>query len=85
MTAEKIFNWGELLVLKVIAFVGLRLGETLAMRLVNLDLYRMAYKVVESYKLQRFRRPKLGKTRLIDFPAFLVEEQAIKFEKRRIF
>lgn len=85
MTAEKIFNWGELLVLKVIAFAGLRLGGTLAMRLVNLDLHRMAYHVVENYKLQRFRRPMLGKTRLIYFPAFLVEEQAIKFEEQKDF
>jgi integrase len=72
--AEKVCSWGELLVLKVMAFSGFRLGETLAMRFDNLDFHKMAYHVVESYKLHRFRKPKFGKTRLVDFPEFLIEE-----------
>ena len=72
--AEKTCTWGELLVLKVMAFAGFRLGETLAMRFDNLDIHKMAYHVVESYKLHRFKKPKFGKTRLVDFPTFLVEE-----------
>jgi integrase len=72
--AEKICSLGELLVLKVMAFTGFRLGEALAMRLDNLDVRKMAYHVLESYKLHRFTKPKFGKTRLVDLPAFLVEE-----------
>jgi integrase len=72
--AEKICTWGELLVLKVMALAGFRLGEVLAMRFDNLDFQRMTYNVAESYKVHRFSRPKFGKTRLVDFPSFLIEE-----------
>jgi hypothetical protein len=34
----------------------------------------MAYHVTESYKLQRFKKPKFGKTRIVDLPAYLVDE-----------
>jgi integrase len=73
-TAEKVCTWGELFVLKIMAFAGFRLGEVLAMRVDNLDSHKMAYHVMESYKVHRFSKPKFGKTRLVDFPAFLVEE-----------
>jgi integrase len=72
--AKKVCSWGELLVLKVMAFAGFRLGETLAMRFDNLDFHKMAYHVVESYKIHMFSKPKFSKTRMVDFPSFLVEE-----------
>jgi integrase len=56
------------------AYAGLRLGEALAMWLKNLDLYKMAYHVTESYKLKRFKKPKFGKTRIVDLPDYLVDE-----------
>jgi integrase len=62
------------LALKVMAFMGLRLGEALAMRLRNLDFDRMLYHVTESYKTGVFRKPKGGKSRLVDIPAFLLAE-----------
>ncbi|MGB9440912.1 MAG: site-specific integrase, partial [Desulfobacterales bacterium] len=58
----------------VMAYVGLRLGEALAMRLSHLDVDKMAYHVTESYKLKCFRKPKFGKTRIVDLPAYLVDE-----------
>ena len=62
------------LALMVMAFMGLRLGEALAMRLRHLDFDRMLYHVTESYKTGIFRKPKGGKSRLVDIPAFLVPE-----------
>ena len=47
-------SWTEQLILKVMAYVGLRLGEALAMRLSLLDVDKMAYHVTESYKLKCF-------------------------------
>jgi integrase len=67
-------SWTEQLILKVMAYVGLRLGEALAMRLSHLDVDKMAYHVTESYKLKCFRKPKFGKTRIVDLPAYLVDE-----------
>lgn len=34
----------------------------------------MTYCVVESFKQKRFKKPKFGKTRFVDFPAFLMDE-----------
>jgi len=56
------------------AYAGLRLGEALAMRLSFLDVDNMACHVTESYKLKPFKKPKFGKTRIVDLPAFLVDE-----------
>jgi len=67
-------SWTEQLILKTMAYAGLRLGEALAMRLSHLDVNKMAYHVTESYKLKRFKKPKFGKTRIVDLPAYLVDE-----------
>ncbi len=53
---------------------GLRLGEALAMRAKHLDFGAMTYLVAESFKQRRFKKPKFGKTRFVDFPAFLMDE-----------
>ena len=69
-----ICSLAEQLILKVMAYAGLRLGEALAMRLGHLDFDRMAYHVAESFKLKRFKKPKFGKTRIVDLPAYLVDD-----------
>ncbi len=60
--------------LMVMAFIGLRLGEALALRLKHLDFDRMLYHVTESYKEGIFRKPKGGKSRFADIPDFLAAE-----------
>jgi len=60
--------------LMVMAFMGLRLGEGLALRLKHLDFDRMLYRVTESYKERVFRKPKGGKSRFVDVPDFLIAE-----------
>lgn len=72
--AQKTCPWRMLMLLKVMAFAGLRLGEALAMRIDNLDFHNKTYRVVESFKGYRFRKPKFGKRRQVDLPGFLVEE-----------
>jgi integrase len=73
--AEKICLWGEVLILKVMAFVGLRLGEALAMRAEHIDFVRMTYDVCESYKIRKFGTPKTENSfREVDLPRFLIEE-----------
>lgn len=72
--AESTCSFKEQLILKVMVHAGLRLGEALAMRLKNLDVEKMIYLVAESFKQKRFKKPKLGKTRFVDFPDFLVDE-----------
>ena len=72
--ADKTFTWTERLILKVMVYAGLRLGEVLAMRLRHLDPVKMMYHISESYKQHRFGLPKKGKKRLVDFPEFLIEE-----------
>jgi integrase len=67
-------SWTVQLILKVMAYAGLRLGEALAMRLSHLDVDKMAYHVTQSIKLKCFRKPKFGKTRIVDLPAYLVDE-----------
>jgi integrase len=53
---------------------GLRLGEALGKRLKNLDFDKMVYLVNRGYKLHRFKKPKFEKSRIVDLPAYLVEE-----------
>jgi integrase len=72
--SEQICTRTEQLILKVMAYAGLRLGEALALRVKNLDFDKMAYHVNESYKLKRFKKPKFGKTRILDLPSYLVAE-----------
>jgi len=72
--AQSACSFTEALMLKVMAHAGLRLGEALAMRMKHLDLDKLSYHVTESYKLHRFKKPKFGKTRIVDLPIFLVEE-----------
>jgi integrase len=62
------------LALMVMAFMGVRLGEALAIRLKHLDFDRMLYHVTESFKEGVFRKPKGGKSRFVDIPAFLAAE-----------
>lgn len=40
----------------------------------NLDFEKMAYNITENFKQNRFKKPKFGKTRSVNFPAFLVDE-----------
>ena len=61
----------EVMALKVMAHMGLRLGEALAMRFEHLNLEQRTYFVAESYRCWDFNRPKAGKTRLVDLPDFL--------------
>ncbi len=67
-------TWAEPLVLKVMAFAGFRLGETLAMRAENFDFHSMSYHITQSYKLHKFRKPKKGKKRFVDLADFLADE-----------
>jgi len=72
--AEASCTLTEQLVLKAMAHAGLRLGEALAMRACHFDPRKMIYRVAESFKRQRFSKPKFGKVRHVDLPDFLSEE-----------
>jgi integrase len=83
-TAEAVCPTAVRLSLMVMAFMGLRLGEALALRLRHLDLSRRLYHVTESYKTELFRKPKGAKSRFVDVPEFLAEQiQAYVTELRR--
>ena len=71
---EKIGSEAEAMMLKVMAYAGLRLGETLAMRREHFNAEQRTYYVAQSYRQGRFSKPKAGKTRLVDLPVFLTEE-----------
>ena len=75
-TAEKMsaVSWTEVLILKVMGYAGLRLGETLSMRAENFDVQSYSYHVTESFKVHKFGLPKKGKKRLVDLPKFLAVE-----------
>ncbi len=72
--ATNVCSWTELLILKIMAFGGFRLGETLAVRFENLDFNKMNYHIKQSFKLKQFRLPKKGKKRFVDLPNFLMDE-----------
>ncbi|MBC2710626.1 MAG: site-specific integrase [Desulfosarcina sp.] len=75
LSCAKLFcPWDQQLILKVMAYAGLRLGEVLAMRFEHLDFAKMTYFVSQGYKLKSFKTPKSGNNRLVDLPAFLAEE-----------
>jgi integrase len=68
------FSLPEQLVLKMMVFAGLRLGEALAMRLENFYPDTKQYFVAQSFRQKRFKKPKFGKTRFVDLPDFLVQD-----------
>jgi len=71
---EKIGSEAEAMMLKVMAYAGLRLGEMLAMHREHFDAKQRTYYVAQSYRQGRFSKPKAGKTRLVDLPDFLAQE-----------
>ncbi len=56
------------------AHAGLRLGEALVMRREYFDPERKTFTVCQSSKRHTFKKPKGGKTRVVDLPDYLVEE-----------
>ncbi|NOQ18415.1 MAG: tyrosine-type recombinase/integrase [Desulfobacterales bacterium] len=73
-TAQRISSRTEQMLLRIMAYAGLRLGEALAMRFEYFDPERKTYTVCQSYKRHNFKKPKGGKTRVVDLPDYLVEE-----------
>ena len=73
-TAGNICSRSMRLLLMVMVYMGLRLGEALAMRARHLDFDRMLYHVVEGFKRKVFKKPKGGKSRFVDVPEFLIAE-----------
>ncbi len=72
--AEKVCSPGLLLLLKLMLYCGLRLGEALAARFKHFDFNRKTYRVTESFYRQRFDKPKADKYRWVDLPGPLVAE-----------
>ena len=74
----------EVMILKVMAFAGLRLGEALALRDRHFNREERNYFVAEGYKNYRFGRPKAGKNRLVDLPDFMVAEldQYVRWQRK---
>jgi integrase len=68
------------LILETMAMSGMRLGETLAMSLGNLDARNCQYNVVETTRHGRFGPPKSG-TRLIDLDDTLTEKMDTHIKK----
>jgi len=71
--AEQHCTLSEQLILKVMSYAGFRLGEVLAMRIRHIDFNNMTYHVCESFKKNKFSKPKGAKKRLVDIPEFLME------------
>ena len=72
--AQRTCSFKERMLLKVMSHAGLRLGEALAMRLEYFDPVRKTFTVCQSYKRHTFKKPKGGKTRVVDLPDYLVDE-----------
>jgi integrase len=73
-TAKKTCLWRDVVILRVMAFTGMRLGETLAMQLQHFDFRKMNYYTSRSFRQHRFGTPKQGRKRFVDLPDFLVED-----------
>ncbi len=73
-TANEYCTRGEVLILKVMAYGGFRIGETLAMRADNLDIRGKTYHISQSFRRCELNKPKFGKVRTVDLPDFLVDE-----------
>lgn len=72
--AEQIASPSEVMLLKVMAFAGLRLGEALALRCEYFNPENRTYFVTQGFKRYRFTLPKGGKSRVVDLPDFLTDD-----------
>jgi integrase len=70
--AEEVCTRPIWLALLIMAFAGLRLGETLALRLRHIDFAGKTLTVSETFKRGRFGSTKTGRTRKVDLPELLV-------------
>ena len=75
------------MLIEVLAFSGMRLGEALAMNIEKLDIKNCQYDVTEKVRHGRYGPPKSGEDRLIDLPESLIMKlQAhIRRLKERMF
>jgi integrase len=72
--AEEVCTRPVWLILLVLAFTGLRLGEALALRLRHIDFTGKALTVSETFKRGKFGSTKSGRMRKVDLPELLVAE-----------
>ena len=70
--AEEVCTMPIWLALLIMAFAGLRLGETLALRLRHIDFVGKTLTVSETFKRGRFGSTKTGRMRKVDLPELLV-------------
>lgn len=73
-TGRAILTFKEYLMIKVMAHMGLRNGEVLAMRQKNIDFQDCKYEVKSSFKQMEFRSPKMGKDRFVEIPRYLLDD-----------
>jgi integrase len=78
-TAQRTCSGKEQMLLRLMAHLGLRLGETLAARVEYFDPELKTFTVFQSFKRRTFKKPKGGKTRVVDMPDFPPRFFKVKF------
>lgn len=74
-TATSVCSRSEMIILQTMTHGGLRLGESLAMRVGGLDLRKRTYHVTQTFKEYVYEKPKTKMSRrCVDLPDFLVED-----------
>jgi integrase len=72
-TAQMICCLAKLMILQVMVFSGLRLGEALALRVCHLNFDNLTVFVRQSYRKGKFNNPKNNSARTVHLPKFLMD------------
>lgn len=72
-TAQMICCLAKLMILQVMVFGGLRLGEALALRVRHLNFDNLTVFVRQSYRKGKFNNPKNNSARTVHLPKFLMD------------
>ena len=72
-TAKKICCLAKLMIIQVMVFGGLRLGEALAIRVRNLNFDNLTVFIEKSFRKGKFKKPKYNSVRTVHLPIFLMD------------
>jgi integrase len=72
-TAQQICCLAKLMILQIMVFGGLRLGEALALHVRHLNFDNLTIFIEKSFRKGQFKRPKFNSVRTVHLPKFLMD------------
>ena len=81
-TAQQICCLAKLMILQIMVFGGLRLGEALALRVRHVNFENLTIFIEKSFRKGQFKKPKFNSARTVHLPKFLMDALKVYIEQK---